>query len=80
MHGGGLHIFQDASEIGYSFSEVFDSGDDGVFPGIARTGNTVFFMGQLTNGNWLGGDTVMVSTDYMNSWTGYNIWGPEDQQ
>jgi hypothetical protein len=77
MHGGGLHLYQDASEVGYNFTETFTTAG-GVFPGFARTGNTVFLMGQLANANWLGGDTVAVSTDNMSSWTGHNIWPPDD--
>lgn len=76
MHGGGLHLYQDASEAGYSFTELFNTAG-GVFPGIARLNNSVFFIGQLANAGWLGGDTVTVSTDYMTSWTGYNVWTPD---
>ena len=74
LHGGGLRFFQDASEAGYTFTQLLQVSAAGVFPGIARLGNTVVFMGQLTNGNWVGGDTIMASTDYMTNWTGHNIW------
>lgn len=77
MHGGGLWLYQDASEAGYSFSMINQPNAGGVFPGLARMGNNVVFMGQLANANWVGGDTILVSTDYMSSWTGYNIW-PEE--
>jgi type IX secretion system substrate protein len=76
MHGGGLHYYTDASEAGYSFTELFSTAG-GVFPGIARHGNSVFLIGQLTNGNWVGGDTIAVTTDYHSNWAGYNIWQPD---
>jgi Secretion system C-terminal sorting domain len=76
-HGNGLRFYQDASEAGYSLTEILHVSAAGVFPGIARLGNTVVFMGQLANGSWAAGDTVMVSTDYMQNWTGHNIW-PKD--
>ncbi len=81
FHGGGLHLYQDAGEAGYSFTELWSAGaaTGGVFPGIAVTGATVFVIGQLTNGNWFGGDTISVSTDYMQTWSiGNNIWPPDD--
>jgi hypothetical protein len=73
LHGGGIWLYQDASEAGYIFSDVLHVSTTGVFPGIARMGDHVVFMGQLANANWLGGDTVMVSHDYMSTWTGYNF-------
>ncbi len=78
FHGGGLHLFQDAEEAGYTFTEILNLPGGGVFPGLARTGDTLYFIAQLTNGNWLGGDTIMVSFDYGQTWTGYNIWEPDD--
>ena len=74
MHGGGLRFFQDTGEGQYTFNVVQHLVGSGVFPGIARLGNTVVFMGQLANANWRGGDTILVSTDYMASWTGHNVW------
>ncbi len=73
LHGGGIWVYQDAGEAAYSFSEILHVGTGGVFPGIARLGDNVVFMGQLANANWLGGDTVMISHDYMATWTGHNF-------
>jgi hypothetical protein len=81
MHGGGTRLWQDAIEAGYSFSEVFHvqgAPSGAVFPGIARMGDNVVFMSQLANlagSSWSNGnDTVIVSTDYMASWTGSKVW------
>jgi hypothetical protein len=77
MHGGGLRFFQDASEAGYTFAQLLHITTAGVFPGIARLGNTVVFMGQKANvagQSWSAGDTIVVSTDYMANWTGHNVW------
>jgi hypothetical protein len=81
MHGGAIWLWQDAMEAGYSFNTVLSITDPlgPVFPGIARQGDNVVFLGQLDNANWTGGDTILVSRDYMASWTGYNIF-PEEPQ
>lgn len=74
QHGNGIRIFEDAGEAGYNFSEILNpTPGAGVFPGMARSGDNLVFMAQKSNGSWLAGDTVMVSTDYGTSWTGYNI-------
>lgn len=78
FHGGGGHLWQDLGEVNYAFSEKATVAG-GLFPGFAVTGDTVFFMANLDGGSytWIP-DTVLVSTDYMSSWTGANIWPPDD--
>jgi len=76
-----IFLYQDASEAAYQFSQIVSVpgiGNAAVFPGMALDGDNVVLMGQLANLNYVGGDTVMVSTDYMASWTGRNIWPLED--
>ncbi len=88
---GGIHLYQDAAEAGYTFSETvgYISPDGAVFPGLGRMGDNVIFMGQKDNvaSSWVDVDTIMVSTDYMQTWTGSNApepdpnaseWGPAE--
>ena len=56
MHGGGIWLWQDASEGGYSFTNVLNPSAGGVFPGIALMGDKMVFIAQLANANWTGGD------------------------
>lgn len=71
----GTFLWQDAGEAGYTFNQILNvPGPFGpVFPGIAKMGNNFVFMCQLDNLNYTGGDTVLVSTDNMQTWTGHNI-------
>jgi hypothetical protein len=76
-----IFLYQDATEAAYTFSQIVSvpgPTNAAVFPGLALDGDNVVLMGQLANANYVGGDTVLVSTDYMASWTGRNIWPLED--
>lgn len=82
-HGAiqGTFLWQDALEAGYAFNQLLNvpgAPAGPVFPGIAKMGNNFVFMCQLQNLNYTGGDTVLVSTDNMQTWTGHNIipWDP----
>ncbi|NIT55062.1 MAG: T9SS type A sorting domain-containing protein, partial [Aliifodinibius sp.] len=66
---GGVHIYQDAAEAGYSFTSTFDSvtTDGAVFPGFDREGDNMILM--FHGGvDWITQPVVMTSTDYMQTW------------
>ena len=78
FHGGGIWLYQDVSEGGYTFSTVVSNGG-AVFPALARNGDTVIFASSNSGGAGANpGDTVLVSTDYMQTWTGHEFWQPKD--
>jgi len=72
-HGGGSHLWTDAGEASYSFTENH-SVTGGVFPGIAVKGDTVVIISNMdgTNYSFVPND-IQVSTDYMQTWTTRNL-------
>jgi len=76
FHGGGdVHLWQDVSESGYSFTEM-KLVSPGVFPGFAVKGDTVVLISNLDTASpysFVPND-IQVSTDYMGSWTTANLW------
>ncbi len=73
-HGGGSHLWQDASESGFSFTKN-SFVTNGLFPGVAVMGDTVVMISNLDGANYtfLPND-IQVSTDYMQSFTAENLW------
>ncbi|TVL98169.1 MAG: hypothetical protein CV087_21650 [Candidatus Brocadia sp. WS118] len=71
----GIEFWTDAAEAGYAFSTLLTSfATESVFPGIARHGNTMVFIGQLANANWNGGSVLKYSNNYGVTWMdGTNI-------
>jgi hypothetical protein len=74
FHGNGAWLFSDACEACCAFTQRLHL-PNGISSGFARQENVVVFICQLIN--WLDGDTVLVSSDYMQSWTGHNIIPPD---
>ena len=76
-HGGGAHLWQDAGEFSYSFSEItLITG--GLFPGIAVKGDTVVMISNLDGTNYsFTPNDIQVSTDYMQNWTTAHLWSLE---
>lgn len=78
-HGEGLHLWQDAGEVNYSFSLATPillgapEPNANAFPQIHRFGDYVIFGGNFyweDGGDVIDGDdTLLVSSDYMQTWT-----------
>lgn len=76
-HGGGAHLWQDAGEGNYSFTEM-STVTNGLFPGIAIMGDTVVMISNLDGVDYTFiPNDIQVSTDYMQTWAGVNLWALE---
>lgn len=73
-HGGGTHLWTDAGEASYSFTEHLNI-TGGLFPGLAMTGDTVVMISNLDGANYsFIPNDIQVSTDYMGTWNTANLW------
>jgi hypothetical protein len=75
LHGDGMHLWQ-GPPINNLITLISNRG---YFPGIARKGDTILVLSQTANAGWMGGDTVLISTDYLQNWAGRNILNLDPQ-
>ncbi len=69
-HGGGIWLWQGPPIS--NFIQLFDG--PGVYSGIARKGDSVISIFKTSNQSFNASDTVLVSTDYLQTWMGHNIY------